>query len=196
MFHTMRPEMAHRMGELEVIDARDRNDGTPQARRLRQVPATTGRFLALQAAAAPEGAMLEIGTSAGYSTLWLALACEAAGRRIRTYEMSPEKVKLAQETFRKAGVDSLVEVVTADVRQHFDEINDVAFCFLDAEKEFYGECYEGIVPRLVSGGLLLVDNVTSHEEELRPFVARALADERVDAVVVPIDRGVLLCRKA
>ena len=52
---------------LETIDRRDREDGTPRAERLRQIPRETGQFLAILAAGAPEGAIIEIGTSAGYS---------------------------------------------------------------------------------------------------------------------------------
>jgi predicted O-methyltransferase YrrM len=48
----------------------------------------------------------------------------------------------------------------------------------------------------VRGGLLAADNALSHEEELRPFVQRAERDRRVDALVIPIDRGLLLCRKS
>src|SRR6185437_14545796 len=56
---------------------------------------------------------------------------------------------------------------------------NVAFCFLDADKDTYMDCYEAIVPNLVSGGILVADNIISHESELRPFVQQALADQRV-----------------
>ncbi len=52
-----------------------------------------------------------------------------------------------------------------------------------------------IVPRLVRGGLLVADNALSHQEELKSVLDRALADERVDALVVPIGKGLLVCRK-
>lgn len=71
----------------------------------------------------------------------------------------------------------------------------IAFCFLDAEKEVYGECYELVIPRLVAGGLLIADNAINHRETLQPMLERALADERVDALIVPIGKGELLCRK-
>ncbi len=74
MFHDIPPSVTRRMRALEAQDARDRVDGTHQKRRLRQVPPETGRFLALMAAAAPPGMVVEIGTSAGYSSLWIALA--------------------------------------------------------------------------------------------------------------------------
>lgn len=184
-----------RMQLLEKIDIQDRKDGTPRLQRLRQIPPVTGKFLALMAANAPEGDYLEIGTSAGYSTLWIALACEMLGRSITTFEFLPEKAKLARETFRLAQVDKTVTLVAGDAREHIERYQDIAFCFLDAEKEVYGELYELVVPRLVKGGLLLADNAINHQESLMPMLGRALTDKQVDALIVPIGKGVLVCRK-
>jgi predicted O-methyltransferase YrrM len=180
---------------LEQIDARDRQDGTPFLQRLRQIPPETGRFLALLAAGAPKGELLEIGTSAGYSTLWLSLACTVSDRTITTFELLPEKIALARQTFQAAQVEGHIKLVEGDVRDTLDQHEAIAFCFLDTDRKIYLECYETVVPILVKGGLLAADNVISHQEELQPLVERALADERVDALVVPIGKGVLLCRK-
>ena len=62
-------------------------------------------------------------------------------------------------------------------------------------KEIYAECYEAIVPRLAPGGLLVADNAISHQAALAPMLHRALNDERVDALLVPIGKGELVCRK-
>jgi predicted O-methyltransferase YrrM len=188
-------EMREQMQELELRDARDRCDGTPRLARLRQVPAETGRFLALWAASAPPGPLVEIGTSAGYSSLWLALACRATGRKLTTYEILEEKADLAQETFSRARVNDVVELVRGDFLEHAHELHEIAFCFLDAEKEIYGSCYEAVVPRLGAGGVLVADNAINHQETLQPMLERALSDERVDALVVPIGKGELVCRR-
>lgn len=195
MFHSIRKAILDRMRYLEQEDARDRQDGTPRLERLRQIPPETGRFLALMAANAPEGAYLEIGTSAGYSTLWLALACESRGHTITTFEVLPEKTALARETFDSAQVSGVVTLVAGDARDHLTQYDEIAFCFLDAEKEAYGAFYEIIVPRLVTEGLLIADNVVSHREELTAMLDRALTDERVDSLIVPIGKGLLVCRK-
>lgn len=195
MFHSLRPEFLSQMQRLERIDARERTDGTPRLQRLRQIPPETGRFLALLAAGAPSGEILEIGTSAGYSTLWLALACEVAGRTVTTYEILPEKAALARETFRAAGLESTVRLVEGKARAHLPSHAQIAFCFLDAEKEIYADCYEAVVPRLVPGGWLVADNAINHRVTLQPMLERALADERVDALIVPIGKGELVCRK-
>jgi predicted O-methyltransferase YrrM len=127
--------------------------------------------------------------------LWLSLACQASKRRLTTFEILPEKAQLARVTFRAAGIDQTVELIEGDARDHLASLTDIAFCFLDAEKEIYADCYEAVVPNLVVGGLLVADNAISHREALQPMLHRAMSDPRTDAVVVPIGRGQLVCRR-
>jgi caffeoyl-CoA O-methyltransferase len=195
VLHDIPQAIAARMKHLEEIDAHDRVDGTIRLQRLRQISPEIGKFVALLAATAPAGRYVEIGTSAGYSTLWIALACRLVGRRVTTFEVMEEKAALARETFTLTGVEDVVDFVHGDVRDHLSDLSDIAFCFLDAEKEVYGECYEAVVPRMTSGGLLVADNAINHEATLRPMLDRALGDDRVDAMIVPIAKGELICRK-
>lgn len=195
MFHTIGPEMLARMQELEARDAHEREAGLPAAQRLRQIAPSTGRFLALMAAAAPAGIYVEIGTSGGYSTLWIALGARSQQRKVLTFEIDPQKGRLARETFRRAQVEGVVTLIEGDALAHLPALDQIAFCFLDAEKDLYAPCYDVVVPRLRPGGWLIADNVISHREVLQPFVDNALADPRVDALVLPLDRGLLLCRR-
>jgi caffeoyl-CoA O-methyltransferase len=180
---------------LEEMDARDRVDGTPRPKRMRQIPPETGKFLAILAANTPPGRWIEIGASGGYSTLWLALAARETGRKISTFEVLAEKAVLARETFRTAGVEDVVALVHDDALSQLPFMKDIAFCFLDAEKEIYAACYEAVVPHLLTGGLLVADNAINHREALEPMLQRALTDPRVDALVVPVGKGELVCRK-
>ena len=195
MFHDIPEPVAARMTELEARDARDRVDGTPRMQRLREVPRDVGRFLAILAAGAPAGRWVEIGTSAGYSTLWLALAAREAGARVTTFEILEWKVELARRTFAVAEVGDVVELVHADVRDGLAGVDGISFAFLDSEKEDYAELYELVVPRLVPGGQLVADNVVDFRDAVQPMLDRAFSDERVDAVIVPFLTGQLLCRK-
>ena len=183
------------MEELEARDVADRIDGTARLARLRQVPRETGQFLALLCASAPPGEAIEIGASAGYSALWLALACREVGRRLTTYEVLAAKAALARETVAHAGVGDVVRVVEGDFRDEPSRERDVAFCFLDAEKDVYDDCYRLVADRLVAGAILVADNVISHRDELSAFVDLVLADARMDAVVVPIGKGELVARR-
>jgi len=195
MFHQISPEIQRQMRRLEEIDIRDRTDNTPRYQRLRQVPPDAGKFTTLLAASAPQGEFIEIGTSGGYSTLWLSLACRMRGQKITTFEVLEEKASRATETFHAAGVEDVIELVLGDARDHLPNYRQVAFCFLDAEKEVYADCYEVIIPNMVSGGLLVADNTINHQVTLQPMLDRTLNDERVDAVNIPLGNGLLVCRK-
>jgi len=183
------------MNELIKLDARDREDGTPLLQRLRQISPESGKLISFLAATVLEGELIEIGTSAGYSTLWLVLACKEAGKRVKTFEMLPEKIKLARETFKNTKVEPYVELIEEDARQCLKQLKNISFCFLDAEKEYYEECYNHVIPNMVKGGILVADNVISHQDDLQTMLDKVFVDKRVDALIVPIDSGLLLCRK-
>jgi caffeoyl-CoA O-methyltransferase len=195
MFHNIPEPILKRMRELEAQDAIDREDGTPRQGRLRQIPPVTGKFLALLCASAPKGGVLEVGTSGGYSSLWLALACRERGDRLTTFEILEEKVARASETFEAAGLGGQIQLIHGDARDVISGYAGVAFCFLDAEKDVYLDVYEKVVPNLVPGGILAADNAINHAEALAGFIARAKNDTCVDALVVPVGKGVLVCRK-
>jgi caffeoyl-CoA O-methyltransferase len=195
MFHNIPEPILKRMRELEAQDAIDREDGTPRQGRLRQIPPVTGKFLALLCASAPKGGVLEVGTSGGYSSLWLALACQERGDQLSTFEILEEKVARASETFEAAGLGGQIQLIHGDARDVISGYAGVAFCFLDAEKDVYLDVYEKVVPNLVPGGILAADNAINHAEALAGFIARAKNDTCVDALVVPVGKGVLVCRK-
>jgi len=145
--------------------------------------------------AAAAGEMIEIGTSAGYSALWLAQACRLRGGRLTTFEILPDKARLARETFARTGVNDVVRLVEGNFLDHVDEFRNVAFCFLDAEKDVYEACYDAVVPKMVPGAVLIADNATSHRDDLQPMLDRVLADERVDAMIATVGKGELVCRR-
>ena len=181
------------MSRLEGRDAQERDSGVSRSERLRQVSPEVGRFLHTIVLAARPANILEIGTSGGYSTLWLASAARMTGGSVTTLEIDPVKVELARQSVADAGLGDIVQIVEGDAFAHLRAPRDpVGFCFLDAEKEDYEAFYGLAVPMLSRGGVLVADNVLSHREELESFTARALNDQRMSAVVVPIGRGELL----
>ncbi|AKB27346.1 O-methyltransferase [Methanosarcina siciliae T4/M] len=195
MFHDIFDPIKERMNYLEFIDKNDRINGTPKLHRLRQIPPETGKFIALMLSASPDGVATEIGTSAGYSSMWLALACIETKRKLITFEIQEEKVKMARETFSKAGIENIVELVHGDARHLISRYTGISFCFLDCDKEYYLDCYEAVIPKMIRGGILIADNVISHAAMLKPFLDCVYNDQRVDAVLVPLKNGELVCRK-
>lgn len=191
MFHDIPVGIRDRMRLLEEQDARDHAS-------LQQVPKHTGRMLALLAASAPPGTWIEVGTSGGYSSLWLALAARSVkGVRHVTFEVSDSKIALARETFAQAGVDG-VEIVHGDAVEYLHRYTDVAFCFIDAVPRSTNiRAYDILVPKLLPGGWLVMDNVVSHrhQPEVQAFLKRARSDKRVDATLLRSGKGQLLCRR-
>ncbi|MDE3095165.1 MAG: class I SAM-dependent methyltransferase [Chloroflexota bacterium] len=181
------------LARLEERDSREREQGVARALRLRQVTQDVGRFLHVLVLASQARSVLEIGTSGGYSTIWLALAARAAGGSVVSLELDPVKVRLARENIAAAGLSETTEVIEGDAFAYLRARGEPAqFVFLDAEKEDYLAYLDLIVPLLAPGGLLVADNLLSHADDLAAFRARALAHPQLSAVVVPIGRGELL----
>jgi caffeoyl-CoA O-methyltransferase len=181
---------------LERRDALQRRGNLPRRKRLRQVTPDVGRLLHTLVLCTRPRLILEIGTSGGYSAMWLATAARSVGAAVVTLESDPSKVQLAASNLREAGLSDAVAIVQTDA---FDYLGDrrepVDFVFLDAEKEDYLRYLDLIVPLLPAGGLLVADNMISAAEELAEFRRRAESDPRLSTVVVPIPRGELLAAK-
>jgi len=115
-----------------------------------------GRVLRQLAEATGAKRVVEIGTSSGYSTIWLALAVRSTSGKVFTHEIDPKMVRLASENFKKAGVDDVISIVEGDahetVKQHKEPIDLV---FLDADKKGYVDYLHKLLPLVRPGGLIL-----------------------------------------
>jgi predicted O-methyltransferase YrrM len=188
VFHDLSPEMQRVMRELEEQTARDQ-------RSLRSVSGDMGRCLALLAMSAPAGAWLELGSSGGYSSLWLSLAARSRGVKLATVDLNERKVAMARENIARAGAGDWVDVFHGDAFEHVGRFDRIAFCFSDIDPpEANARIYERVVPRLMSGGWLVIDNVTSPRTQSE-LLNRARSDTRVDTVLLPFPKGDLICRK-
>ncbi|MGH7854958.1 MAG: O-methyltransferase [Candidatus Binatia bacterium] len=188
MFHDISDGMQQVMRALEEQVARDQPS-------LRSVSEDVGRCLSLLALSAPPGAFLELGSSGGYSSLWLSLAARARGVTLTTVDLNEKKVALARENISRAGAADSVEVCHGDAFDYATRFDNIAFCFSDIEPpELNAKVYEQVVPRLAPGGWLVIDNVTSPRIQ-KDLLNRAENDPRVDSVLLPFPKGDLICRK-
>jgi predicted O-methyltransferase YrrM len=184
------------MAPLEARDAQDRVDGTPQSQRLRAIPPEVGQLLLTLVVGIGARAIVEIGTSGGYSTLWLASGARHTAGRVITFEVDPAKIQRARQSFLAAGVDELVEQRDGDGAAGLAEHSGtVDLVFIDCEKDDYLRMLEPAIRALRPGGLLVADNLTSHEADLAVFRDTALADPRLTGLVVPIGRGELVAAR-
>lgn len=190
-------EVRRVMASLEERDARDRVDGTSRAERLRAVAPDVGAFLCTLALATGARTIVEIGTSAGYSTLWLAVAARGNGGRVTTFEVDPAKIAIATQTFEQAGVEDVVDLRHEDGLAGLGGFDGEAdLVFLDAEKELYEAALEPLVRALRPSGMLVADNLLSHAEDLERFRRAALEHPALSGLVVPIGRGELVAVRA
>jgi caffeoyl-CoA O-methyltransferase len=188
VFHDISASMREVMHALEEETERDQAS-------LRSVSADVGRCLALLAVSAPQGAFVELGSSGGYSTLWLSLAARVRGVTLMSVELDEKKVALARANISRAGAAGSVQAVHGDALEYATRFEEIAFCFSDLQPpELNARVYEKAVPRLVSGGLLVIDNVTSPRLQAE-LLKRAENDPRVDSVLLPFPKGDLVCRK-
>jgi caffeoyl-CoA O-methyltransferase len=188
VFHDISAGMHQVMRELEEQNERDQPA-------LRSVSDDVGRCLALLAMSAPQGAFLELGSSAGYSTLWLSLAACARGVILTTVELDQKKFAMARQNISRAGAADSVQAIHGDALDYVSRVENIAFCFSDLQPpEHNAKVYEQVVPRLVPGGWLVIDNVTSPRLQTE-ILNRAQKDPRIDSVLLPFSKGDLICRK-
>jgi predicted O-methyltransferase YrrM len=166
--------------------------------RWRNVEPETAEMLAVLVRATRARRILEIGTSNGYSTIWLADAAQATGASLTSLDTEPSRSALARENLARAGLGHVADLRTEDAAAALRAAPDGAFdlVFLDAERDAYVAYWPDLVRVLAPAGLLAVDNVVSHADQVRDFRALVDADDRVDQALVPIGAGVLLVVRA
>jgi predicted O-methyltransferase YrrM len=178
---------------LAAEDADERARGLPQEVRARAVSPTTGQFLF--ALIAPQNAceVLEIGGSRGYSTIWLAAGARILGGRVVSLEHDQTKCEAWRHNVDEAGLSEWAELVEGDAKENLPAIEDVFdVVFIDAEKEDYEQYFQLGRPKLEPGGVVVADNVLSHEETLGAYSRARQADPGLVSVTVPLDRGLEL----
>jgi predicted O-methyltransferase YrrM len=165
--------------------------------RFRNVEPPTAELLAVLVRSAGARRVLEIGTSNGYSTIWLADAVEATGGELVSLEIDPARTALARENLERAGLVAAAELRTQDAGEALRSFADAEWdlIFLDAERPAYVGYWPDLVRILAPGGLLVVDNVISHAHQLVEFDALVRGDARFVVAQVPVGAGALLAVK-
>jgi predicted O-methyltransferase YrrM len=181
------------LARLEEEDRAEREAGLPSERRSRQIEPTTGRFLFALAASQAGIEVLEVGGSRGYSSIWLAAGARVLGGRLVSLEHDTERCAAWRENIAAAGLEEWAELVEGDAFETLRQASDVFdLVFLDAEKDDYEELF-ALLRRLVdAGGLVVADNVLSHEETLAAYSTARQADPALSSVTLPLDRGLEL----
>jgi predicted O-methyltransferase YrrM len=175
---------------VRLENERQRSAGLPSERRYRSLHPVSAQFIFQLALAAGAKRVVEVGTSAGYSTLWLARACAATGGSVVTLERNVEMVGVAESHVELAGVAELVKVIPGDARETLPGLaGPFDFAFVDGEKEEYVTYGELLWAKLAPRGSLVADNVISHAAEAAPFLEWLFGREDGATTILEIGQG-------
>ncbi len=178
----------HEHGVAYDADKPDRLD------RLRNLEPDSAQLLSLLIRATGAKRILELGTSNGYSTIWLAEAVRATAGRLTSVEIDPVRSAAAADNLDRAGLGSVVDLRVQDAAETLANSGDAEwdFIFLDAERPAYPSYWPELQRTLRPGGLLAVDNVLSHADQVAAFRKLIDASPDVFGALAPTGAGMLL----
>lgn len=131
-------------------------------REMQSVPTEDGRLLRLLVESTNAQHVVEIGTSHGYSGLWICMALQTTGGKLTTFEIDPKRASLARQHFKQAGVDELVTLIEGDAHKNVMEMKEpIDVLFIDADKKGYLDYLNKLLPYVRAGGLVLSHNISS-----------------------------------
>ena len=181
------------LSRLEAEDADERARGLPAGERSRQVARTTGQLLFGLVAPNQGCEVLEIGGSRGYSSIWLAAGVRYLGGRVVSLEHNPHAAEAWRRNVAEAGLDEWAELIEGDAFEALPRVEEgFDVCFLDAEKDDYESLFQLARRKLEPGALVIADNVLSHADTLAAYSRARQADETLESVTIPLDRGLEL----
>lgn len=144
--------------------------------------------------------VVEVGTSNGYSGIWLAKALKATGGHLTTIEYYEKRIVLAEENFRKCEVDDVITIKQGSACEVLEKLCAdksfmIDFAFIDANKGEYIKYFDIISPKLKHRGIIAADNITSHPEKVAPFVEKIKADPNYQVEILDLPAGMLIAYK-
>jgi predicted O-methyltransferase YrrM len=177
------------LARMEAEDAADRDADVPISQRSLAVGPNSGRLLFALVAPNAGCEVLEIGSSHGYSTIWLAAAARILGGRVVTLEQEPGKIEVWRRNIADAGLEEWVELVAGDAKETLPDLEDgFDVVFLDAWKDDYELLFGLARTKLDPGGVVVADNVTT-SSTVEAYAAARQADPTLVSVTVPIGHG-------
>ncbi|MGD8189698.1 O-methyltransferase [Brevibacillus ginsengisoli] len=193
----MDPRVAQVLRELETFGIEFDSQTSNREDRMRNVVPKTGEYLAFLIKWRRPKKVLEIGTSNGYSTIWLAEAARSIGTKVETVELSQSKADMAAENFEKSGLADWINLHQRDAGEYLQEAVSESYplIFLDSERTEYLGWWADLKRVLERGGIVIADNLLSHASEFGDFLAHVKQEEGFDVLELPLDQGLLLIHK-
>jgi predicted O-methyltransferase YrrM len=164
---------------------------------LLDVGESAGMLMNLLIREAQAKTILEVGTSYGYSTLWLAEAARATAGKVITLDLNAEKQRYAKSMLQKAGLDLFAEFRCGDAMALIKELTEpVDFVLIDLWKEVYIPCFDAVRSKLSPAAILIADNMI-YPPDAQEFARAYRAHVRksgMDSVLLPVGHGLELSR--
>jgi len=165
---------------LDVLDDLDKN----QRRGMMNVPRDDGRLLRMLAESIGAKQIVEVGTSNGYSGIWMCLALRSTGGKLTTFEINAERAALARKNFQRAGVEKLVTLIEGDAHKEVPKFKgSIDLLFLDADKEGYIDYFNKLLPLVRPGGLIVAHNMNERQADPK-YVKAITTNADVDTLFV------------
>lgn len=153
------------------------------------VPEEDGRLLRLLVESVQAKKVVELGTSAGYSGTWMAMALQKTGGKLITHEIDEGRARLARENFKQAGVEDVVTLVMGDAHQTITQVEGpIDVVFLDADKEGYIDYMQKLMPKIRPGGLIIAHNMNPGQAD-QNFIKAITTDSRLETLLLHRDTG-------
>ena len=155
------------------------------------ISADTGEFFYILVLISKAKNILEVGTSNGYSTIWLGEAAMQNKGKITTIEISEHKVKMAIENFKRAKLDKTIKIVYGDALKEIPKLKDkFDLLFLDAIKEDYINYFKLAYPKLTKQAVIIADNAIMFEGYMKDYLGYVRNNKNLRSVLIPIGSGV------
>lgn len=181
------------LAELYEIGRQHDAHEQERSKKMLNLEPDTARFLYILLRSSRRTRILEIGTSNGYSTIWLAWAASATGGHVVSIDRDAHKQVLAEANLLRAELREVVDLVCGDATQVVADLPGPFDCvFFDADRYSAPAQLNLLLPKLAPGALLLADNALSHPGEIAAYLQALEALPDIDRVVLPIGKGLSL----
>ena len=166
-----------------------------QDQRMRAVGPQTGQLLNILARSLDAPTILELGTSFGYSGIWLAEAARATGGRLITIEVHAYKSAFAHDMAQRAGLADHIDFRVGDAVEMIRALPDgIDFVLVDLWKDLYVPCLEAFYPKLNPGAVIVADNIRTDHSDVMDYVRTVRAKPGMTSVMLPVGQGIEISR--
>lgn len=177
------------LAELETFGQENDARETDRSKRMLNLEPDTAHFISILIRSGKYTRLLEVGTSNGYSTIWLAWAVGVQGHVI-SLDRDASKHALADANLRRAGLRERVDLIQGDATEIIAGLpGPFDLVFFDADRHSAPEQLNLLLPKLLPGALVLADNVHSHPDEIAAYLKAIDALTDFDHMIVPVGKG-------